>query len=234
MAFVDECKAFFVFIGRLFRDFFEGQSRILKPLLFILCVILLAGGAFFGYRMYQVSQEQEAHKYFSEYLESFQTAQTTNSADEWERMVSLFDRGYQQHKARTIAPLFLVLKSDAQLQLGHFDGSIATLQEALNMLSPQSHLYPLLATKLALMQLDAKDESIANAGLEKLIALARTENNSLKDMALFYLGRYYWSKDNIEEARAAWQELKDSELAQKAYPSPWVSQAESALQQLAS
>lgn len=234
MAFVDEFKALFVFLGREIRDFFADQSRFLKPLAVVSVILLVAAGGYFGYRYYVVSQEQNAHRSFATYLETFQAAQQANTLQEWERMVSLFEQGYQQHTHRSIAPLFLAMKADAQLQLGQRVESINTLQQAIEALPKQSKLYPLLATKQALMQLDSEDDAVSKVGFAQLVSLARDTNNSLQDMALFYLGRYYWANDHIEDAQKAWQDLEDSSWAQKAYPSPWVAQAQQALQQLVS
>ena len=58
--------------------------------------------------------------------------------------------------------------------------------------------------------MDASDQAFQQKGLQELVSLAREENNPYKDMALFYLGRYYWAKNQIDEAKKAWQELEDS------------------------
>lgn len=233
MAFVDECKALFVFVGREIRDIFEDYSRLLKPAALLLAALLFISGGYVGYRYYVVSQEQSAHHSFVEYLETFQAAKHANIPQEWERVVGLFEQGYQQHKQRNIAPLFLAMKADAQLQLGQFVESINTLQQALDILPKKSQLFPLFATKQALMQLDSSDDAISKVGLAHLVALARDTDNSLQDMALYYLGRYYWSQNQIEDAKKAWQDLEDSSWAAKAYQSPWVAQAQKTLQQLA-
>lgn len=237
MAFVDELKAVFIYVGRTVRDIFDGgfhqASRYLKSIGIVLMILLAATGGYLGYRFYIVSREQEAHQSFVEYLETFQSAQQANSQQEWERMISVFDHGYQQHKESNVAPLFLSLKANAQLQLGEHVEGINTLQQAIDALPKGSQLLPLLATRQALMQLDADDDALSKVGLVQLVSLARDEKNSLKDMALFYLGRYYWANDQIEDAKKAWQELEDSSWAQKAYPSPWVAQAKQTLKQLA-
>ncbi len=233
MAFVDEFKALCMFVGREIRDFFEDQSRFLKPLAIVSVVMFAAAGGYVGYRYYVVSQEQDAHRSFVQYLETFQTAQQANNSQEWERMVSLFESGYQEHKQRNVAPLFLAMKADAQLQLGQQVESINTLQRAVDALPQKSKLYPMLATKQALMQLDSDDDALSKDGLAQLVSLARDTDNSLQDMALYYLGRYYWAQDKIEDAKKVWQDLEDSSWSQKAYPSPWVAQAQQSLQQLA-
>jgi len=233
MAFVDEFKALFIFVGREIRDLFEDQSRFLRPLALVLAVLLAASGGYVGYRYYVVSQEQDAHRSFVEYLETFQTAQQANVPQEWERIIGLFESGYQQHKQRNVAPLFLAMKANAQLQLGQSVESINTLQQAIDVLPKKSKLFPLLATKQALMQLDSDDDALSKVGLAQLVSLARDTDNSLQDMALYYLGRYYWAQDQIEDAKKAWQDLEDSSWSDKAYPSPWVAQAQQTLQQLA-
>lgn len=237
MAFIYELKAVFIYVGRVIRDLFDGDSRTAgrygKFIATFVGVGLVSFAGYKGYRIYIVSQEQAAHQSFVEYFESFQAAQKANSAQEWERMVTVLDKGYTQYKGRNLAPLFLSLKADAQLQLGKRIESINTLQQAIDSLAKNSPLFSLLATKLALMQLDTADDALSKVGLAQLVLLARDDKNSLKDMALFYLGRYYWANDQIDEAKKAWQELEDSSWIQKAYPSPWVVQAKELLQQFA-
>lgn len=59
-------------------------------------------------------------------------------------------------------------------------------------------------------------------GLEELIKLANEELNPNRDMALYYLGEYYWSQNEPQKARISWQYLQDvAQFGKSPTPSPW-------------
>ena len=236
MAFVDELKAVFIVVGRTVKDFFGGDSnplsRYMKEIGIALMIVLLAAGGYLGYRAYIVSREQRAHQSFSDYVQEYQTALKTDSKQEWERMATLSANGYEQNRASQIAPLFLSLQSEAQLKLGKSVEAINTLGKAIELLPAGSPLAPALQLRQSLLQLDADDDALSKVGLQQLISIARDKEGSFKDMALFYLGRYYWAQDQIEEAKKTWQELEDSSWYDKAYPSPWMQEVKQKLKLL--
>ncbi len=237
MAFVDELRAVCIVVGRTMRDFFGadfyGVGRYIKQIAIALAIVLLAAGGYLGYRSYIVSREQKAHQTFADYMQDFQLAAKADSKEEWERMVRLAEHGHIQHKGSNLAPLFLSLKADAHIKRGEMVEGINTLQQAIDALPAGSPLLTLLQIKQSLIQLDADDDALSKVGLQQLILLARDKENSLKDMALFYLGRYYWAHDQIEDAKKTWQELEDSSWYDKAYPSPWMQEVKQKLKEIA-
>ncbi len=236
MAFVDELRAVCIVVGRTIIDFFGGDTHIgryMKEIGIALTIVLLSAGGYLGYRSYIVSREQKAHQTFADYMQDFQLVSKADSKEEWKRMVGLSEHGYAQHKGSNLAPLFLSLKADAHIKLGEMVEGINTLQQAIDALPVGSPLLPFLHIKQSLMQLDADDDALSKIGLQQLVSIARDKENSLKDMALFYLGRYYWAHDQIEDAKKAWQELEDSSWYDKAYPSPWMQEVKQKLKELA-
>ncbi len=237
MAFVDELKALFVVVGRIVKDFFVSDSSMLgrhiKEIGIAITIVLVVAGGYFGYRSYVVSREQRAHHSFADYLQDYQMAEKANSKEEWERVSNLLGHGFVQHKGSNVAPLFLSLKSDAQVKLGELVEAINTIQRAIDALPRGSKLLSLFLIKQALMRLDVEDEALQKVGLEQLVTIARDKDSEHKDIALFYLGRYYWVHDQIEDAKKSWQELEDSSWQEKAYPSPWVEEVKQKLKQLA-
>lgn len=236
MAFVDELKAVCIVVGRTLRDFFGDTTilnRYLKQIMIAVIIVLCAAGGYFGYRAYTVSREQKAHHTFAAYMQDFSSASQADSPQEWERMIQLAEHGYRQHKESNIAPLFLSLKADAYIKRGEMVEAIDTLQQAIDLLPTSSPVLPLLQIKQSLLQLDTDDDALSKVGLQQLISLVRDTNSSLKDMALFYLGRYYWAHDQIEDAKKAWQELEDSSWQDKAYPSPWMQEVKQKLKEVA-
>ncbi len=236
MAFVDELKAAVYVVGRTIKELVMGESnplnRYMKQLTMVIAVVLVAAGGYVGYRWHMAAREQKAYHTFAEYLTEFQSAVKDDTAADWNRLVSLLNNGYAQHKTSNVAPLLLSLKADAQIRLGELIEAGATLKQAIDALSKDSPLTPLLSVKHALLQMDATDSELQKTGLQELIALARDKDNSYKDMALFYLGRYYWAHEQVEEARNSWQELQEGSLTERAYPSPWIHEAEQKLTQI--
>ena len=237
MAFVDELKAAVYVVGRTIKELVMGGSnplnRYMKQLTMVITVLLVAAGGYVGYRWHIAAREQKAYHTFAEYLTEFQLAVKADTPAEWNRLISLVNNGYAQHKTSNVAPLLLSLKADAQIKLGELVEAGNTVKQAINALPTDSKLVPLLSVKHALLQLDATDSELQKAGLQELIALARDKDNPYKDMALFYLGRYYWAHDEVEEARKSWQELEEGSVLERAYPSPWMHEAEQKLAQIA-
>jgi len=90
----------------------------------------------------------------------------------------------------------------------------------------------LLSIKRALIQLDSEDSKIREEGTQELVTLARDTTNPFHDMALFYLGRYYWATNKVEEAKKIWQELVDNRWMDAVNPSPWMHEAKASLAQI--
>lgn len=237
MAFLDEIKSVFHIVGQYILDLFGGERsyarRYLRELIIITLVLAGTFGGYLGYRWYVVSREQAAHQTFAQAMYEYQTAIRSNSPAELATVDALIARGYDQHKASNIAPLFLALKADIQLQRNDVTQAMETLQQLVTALPATSPLAPLYKAKRALILLDSSDEALQKNGVDELLSLARDKSNKVNDMALFYLGRYYWSKNDLDDAKRVWQELVNSYSMQEAYPSPWVQEASQALKQLA-
>ena len=209
------------------------KTNYMVPMVMGIGVLLLGTGIYFGYRWYTVSREQQAQKIFSEYMQDYGLAHKANNAAEWQRIEALFAYGYSTYRSSNIAPYFLAMQADVQLKQGKHNEALATLNSLISALPSSSSMAPVFKTKHALISLDSKDETIRNSGLQELVAVARDTHYGYNDMALFYLGRYYWSQNNVDEAKKIWQELVDMRLSdQTAAPSPWVQEAQQKLKQL--
>ena len=86
--------------------------------------------------------------------------------------------------------------------------------------------------KRALMRMDGQEAS--DVGLQELDGLAHDKKNIFRDSALYYLGLFYWSRDEQEKARMIWRELIDEFPAQGPEGSSWTTQAQVAMGQEAS
>lgn len=236
MALHEDLKAFFIAIMSAIRDGITSATSSMKyasHIMIALSILILSGGLFMGYRHYITQREQSAQRALAEYVQDYYLALQSNNADEWQRVSALFEHGYNRFSNSYLAPYFLVFQSEVYVRQGNTAQAIETLEKAVCM-APHSPLIPLLNTKLALMQLDSGDVNVQDKGLQLLSTLAHDKNNRFSDVALFYVGRYYWDNNKMEDAQKVWQELADSAIAEKSSPSPWVYEAKSRLKQFAS
>ncbi len=236
MAILNELRALYFIILRSLEDFFDEYGfnigRYVRAILIMVAIILVTSGGYFGYRWYIVSREQNAHQAIADYMRDYRLAMNLNTPTEWQRIDGLLAIGYAQHKESHLAPFFLMLRAEALVRQNNMVEAINVLEQATNALPVQSSIKSLFIAKRALILLDHQDEAMQKEGLQQLISLARDKSNPYNDLALFYLGRYYWAHNNLQDAQKAWQELVDNSVMEKAYPSPWVKEAKNSLKQI--
>ncbi len=79
--------------------------------------------------------------------------------------------------------------------------------------------------------MDADESDIQKQGLDDLQRIANDTVRADRDMALYYLGLYYWSQEDVDKARTVWSELLPLVTAEPA--SPWAQLAAQKIEQLA-
>lgn len=186
-------------------------------------------GLFFGYRWYVVYREREAQAVLADYIHKAQTTPNASLA----AIEQLFQEGAQRESSSHLEPYFLVFQANAMVKEGKLDEAIGVMEKAITHMSKDNILLPLFEGKRALMQMDSAVAETQQAGLQKLTELAHNTANPYADMALYFLGHYYWSVNNLEEAKKVWQELIEAQMKeQMGAPSPWAQLAHMKLQQI--
>ena len=197
----------------------------------IVLTIAVAGLAgWWGYKWWNQQREAAAQKSFSECLYTYQEA-LQGKDESWSNAATLLGIGYEQHKSSALAPYFLVFCADALFKDGQKEEALEKLDRAIQTLPKSSPLLSLYKTKQALIHLD--DSWTQEAGLQELKALADDEGNSNRDMALYYLGLYYWTQDKVNDAQMIWQQLVDAFKHEKFGASPWAARAKTKLETIA-
>ena len=127
-------------------------------------------------------------------------------------------------------PYYLSFQADGLLKQGKKNEAIGVMDEMIQHMPVSSPLLPLFKTKRALIKLDSDDEAIQQEAVQELEVLAKDSDNQFQDLAQFYLGRYYWSNDQIVEAKQVWQQLVDEQRKQRLAPSPWAEEVKNVVE----
>jgi hypothetical protein len=217
------------FLNGIFDPLIPHKNLLIGALVVLTCSAL----SFTVYKMHINSREQAAQKTFSECLEEYYKMVGGAKIEQWQEIERAFAVGYERHKSANLAPYFLAFQAEALVQQKKQTEALVLMDKLLAALSKSSPLYSNYATKRALMKLDLADEAQQKVGLEELTLLAHDKHNNAKDVALFYLGHYFWSNNDVVAAKKEWTELAAINGKDSKYPSVWAQMADMKLQQLA-
>ncbi len=202
----------------------QAQSKPLSIVFF--CALGLAASSFV-YKLWSAKRERAAQYDFSALMTEYETVSQEKNP-EWDGLLDKFEKNYEKHASSSLLSYYLSYKVRILLNQNKRDEALATLDTMIDAM-PGSPMLSLYEMERALIQLDSADEAIQSTGLNTLISLAHDVHNKNRDSAQFYLGRYYWVKNDIDAARAIWQQLVDEQRDEKLAPSPWVHQVQDKL-----
>ncbi len=191
--------------------------------------ILAISGGYGVYRYSSSLREQRAYKAFAESHDFFEqvlakdsSANVGESMTLWGEVELAFKSGYAQNSRSSLAPYFLAFQAEALIHQGKLKDAIEVTDRMLGSLKKSSSLFSLYAVKRSLMKLDMPDEISKKEGLEELTNLANSEVNLNRDIALYYLGEYFWANNESKKARITWEYLqKMASVGKSPTPSPW-------------
>lgn len=186
--------------------------------------LVLVVAMFFAHKLWMIKKERSAQYDFSALMTEYE-AMSREKDPQWSLLLEKFNKTYADHASSPLLPYYLGYKVQILLEQDKKDDALATLDRMITSMtgSPMIALYQM---EQALIQLDSTDSEINNVGLESLKSLAQDTDNMFRDSAQYYLGRYYWANNQIDNARAVWQQLVDEQRDQKLAPSPWVNQVQ--------
>ncbi|MFA6263543.1 MAG: hypothetical protein WCW33_03920 [Candidatus Babeliales bacterium] len=180
-----------------------------------LCLVGFAC-CFIAYGYYSSWVQMSAQKTFAEALRYYDapvgqktvitngTIEFGSDEEKWKKVAEMFDAGYHKNSRARIAPFFKTYYADALAHLGKTDEAIAIMAKAVPSIASQE-LRDFYAAKLALMKLD--NPATKAEGLTALTSIANDRSNTAHEVGLYYVGLYFWSIKNFEQARAYWQQL---------------------------
>ncbi len=182
--------------------------------------LMVFGAVVFGYSYYKNKVRAAAYKDFMSAMQSYDGViknkkmssnypgikQFESENDKWTQTEQIFRQGYQNYKNTELAPAFLAFQAEALLNLGKVDDAIKLLKDVINQVKSEE-LKDSYKVKIALINMDKKDEKVKSEALNELISIANNDSSVANEVALYQVGAYFWSQKNYNEAKNYWQRL---------------------------
>ena len=211
----------------IFRTISNAVSAQTKPLSLIFAFFVLLMMTFFTYKLWVVKRERAVQYDFSSLMTEYETMSHEENP-EWDKLLEKFEKNYEKNSNSSLLPYYLSYKVRILLNQNKPTEALEVLDTMITNI-PGSPMLSLYEMERALIQLDETDVAMQTTGLEALKKLSQDTTNKFRDSAQYYLGRYYWAKNEIDLARQVWQELVDGQRDEKMAPSPWVSHVQDKL-----
>lgn len=198
-------------------------------------------GVYFLNNWYKTNREQKAFEAITEVIHSYNQAhQTVMGLDSvkdkekieqaWVDVVILLDALYKEHAGSYLAPVFLQYKSQVVLQKDHnVDHAFEILQSAIAACPKTSTIASILNMARIKMGFDVSDSQQQERSLNDLKELAKDTKNVCYQEALYTLGNYYVSVNQIAQAQDTWKELINTADDAPLFKSVWVKLAQQKL-----
>ena len=217
------------FTSRILKFFtFNPSSKNVQRTGYVLALAVLAVVLYFGQKLRVSWREQNAQYAYAQVQDFLIAQQKELGTTQLDAVIEKIDAAYYQNSSSYLAPYFLNLKADVLLSQGNREQALQILGDLINTVD-YSMPGELVRTKHALLLLDAGNEQ---EGIAKLEGLATSTHNQVKDIAQFYLGRYYWVTGHEHKAKQIWQTLVEEQRVHRISPSPWAQQARQAIEPL--
>lgn len=193
----------------------------------VACLAALFVSVLFAHKLWVIQRERLAQYDFSALMTEYETM-SREKDPQWSGLLEKFESNYAKHASSSLLPYYLGYKVQILLAQEKRDEALTALDTMITDMVGSS-VIALYEMERALIQLDGVDDQLNGVGLETLKTLAHDSDNKFRDSAQYYLGRYYWAHDQVEDARVVWQQLVDEQRDEKMAPSPWVNQVQEQL-----
>lgn len=206
-------------------------GKIAQSVFFIILITFIIFAGYFGYKQYIFKKEAVAQQslayvmtLFEDYSKSAQISQDLNIINE-------IKKAQEEHKNSSLASYFSILLSKVYAQEEKTSESLQALEDGIE-LAKDSLTENMLKTNYALLMLDSNDSELQKNGLATLKELIEDKENPIRDIAQFYLGKYFWINNDLQAAKIIWQEFLDEQAEHRMSPSPFVPEVELSLSSL--
>lgn len=209
----------------------KEHTKYVKPVGLSLLAGLLAFGGWYLYSQRTTQSEHESFKIFNDCMREYERA--IEGKAEWKDVDAMCSNGYQRNASSAVAPYILAIRIDALLAQQKQQEALEQSTIMLAHLPANSPLYAPYKTKHSLLEIDSSDEATRLHGLRELEKLANDTKNIYNDVALYYLGLYYFMHADLVQAKEIWNRLVLQAMpADKQGQSPWAARAKEKLQYL--
>lgn len=219
----------------------QYSARYLREVMIGVVVLTALAGGYFLNKFYVQYREEKAFVALSEVVDSFsQSQRIAQSLDlqkdkekltqAWQNTEMLIDALYKEHINSYLAPYFLVFKSQMVLERdGDLQKAIQLLDDALIGIPKNSELGSLYHMKRIKMGFDSHDAAVREKSVHDLIKITQDSNDYAFEEALYLLGVYYLSINDLVKANETFQKLVAGSDKQALLKSPWVKLAQEKL-----
>lgn len=206
----------------------KAIMHYIKIALAFVFVILAVLVLYFGQKTWINWREQEAQKSLAQIITRFHEAQEGKiDLTKLHELHETIEIEKERHRSSYLAPYFITIQAEIFIKEGRLSDAVKALDSAISF-QTDPVTKNMLETKRALLLLDVDPEK----GITQLKELIENRENSISDIAQFYLGRYYWVHNNIDEATKIWNELVNTQSQYRIAHSPYAAEANMALTSL--
>ncbi len=193
------------------NNIFKKENIFVSILTGAAFVALFGYGCLKGYHFYNERKQKAAQALFSDVLheyekvlkEQFKGEQSAQAlAQQWEDVVVGLTSVEADHASTVYGAASYAVHASIAMEKHLYDEAFSFIDLAIKNVSKSSPLYNIYRTKRALMCMDGNKVEEGIAALKELIT--DTANNSA-DTAAFYLGYYYWTNNDIAQAKEIWK-----------------------------
>ncbi len=215
-----------IFSSKTWYKNFSAESKQANYLILAAVIALVAVAFGYGYKQFMHYRSTQSQQRFTDAIALFDATAASKTPD-WKQTAEMVKATYAE-QPRSVTPAMLNVLSDAQVQAGEQAQALQTMDQAVKAISPSDPLYALYRIKHALMLIDTAEEKSVESALATLDEIAANTSAANWDEAAYYLGLYYWEKNDITKAKAVWQNLRDLPLDIEG-ASPWAARVQAKL-----
>ncbi len=170
-----------------------------------------------GYMWYKHHAQIAAHKDLIDFMQVYDASITAegkakaganfaSEQEKWRSVQELAASDYNRHKHAGIASWYLVYEAEALANLGKHAQAAEVLKRAIDKM-PSETVKDFYRVKLALINIDSDVKDTQKQGFQALEAIAQDSKHAANEVALYYLGAYFWAEKEYTQAKNYWQQL---------------------------
>lgn len=218
------------------RQYFEDKSNFYTTIGMV--VFLSVWGGYKLYKRHDIGVQSRAQAQFAQSMDVYNKALTMQLLDvksgnatftEWDDAELAFRSAYEQNSSAGIAPFFLVYQAQSLAWKADYKNALDVLDRAQQSFKNDVNWDYLFKTTKALIMFDVEQHE----AIKSLNELGADEKNPLNQMALYYLGEYYYANNNLDAAKKAYSDVIAKETKNALdIKAPWAELAQNRLAQL--